>query len=174
MGFFDALGKIIQGKPVFEPTDGQTQPGQAGQAGQNPQVGVPAQPQVAAPVPQGPKTIPVVQIRRVECLDKGSRMELHVDIQNDSREDVMLDKILLLGTVRELDTTLRPGQARQFMVYSGERTQNEPRGYAEVRYRKMDGDYFSAQHAIRGRKESDGFWDVVEFRLQLPIKDLPS
>lgn len=168
MGFFDALGKIIQGKPVFEPTDG------AAQNGQNPQTAVPAQPQAGTPTPQGPKTIPVVQIRRVECIDDGPRMELHVDIHNDSREDVMLDKILLLGTVRELDTTLRPGEARQFMVYKGNRTQNEPRGYAEVQYRKTDGDYFSALHVLRGRKESDGYWDVIEFRLQLPIKDLPA
>ena len=33
--------------------------------------------------------------------------------------------ILLLGTVRELDTTLRPGEARQFTVYKGNRTPNE-------------------------------------------------
>ncbi len=165
MGFFRALGNIVQGKPVFESADG------AGQATQNPQAQT--QPQ-AGQASQGPKTIPVVQIRRVECVDKGPQMELQVDIRNDSREDVLLDKIRLLGTVRELDTTLRPGETRQFTVYKGNRTPDEPRGYAEVQYRKMDGDYFSAIHQVRGRKESDGYWDVTEFRLQLPIKDLPA
>ncbi len=172
MGFFDDLNKIAQGKPVFEPTDANLQAGQDGQVTQSREAS--PQPQTATPAPQGPKTIPVVQVRRVECRDNGPQMELQVDIQNDSREDVMLDKILLLGTVRELDTTLRPGQSRQFTVYKGNRTPDEPRGYAEVRYRKMDGDYFSAIHQLRGRKESDGYWDVVELRLQLPIKDLPA
>ncbi len=155
IGFFSGLSKVLQGKPIYEPTDTRS-----------------SQTQEPIAQPVGPKAIPVVQIRRVECLEKGANLELHIDIHNDFTEPILLDKIMLLGTEKELDTTLLPGEARQFYVYSRPQFTNQPRGYAEVQYRKQDGDYFSATHVIRSKQDPDGTWDVTEFTLQLPIRDL--
>jgi hypothetical protein len=128
--------------------------------------------QVAAE-PAAGKTTPIVRIGRVECRANGSRLDVYADIHNESAEVIFLDKILLLGTTRELDSQLRPGEARQFRLYSGTLLQGQPGGYAEVRYRKQgDGDYFADYHEIRTRQQGQQGYYITEFLMRGPVKDI--
>jgi len=104
MGFLSGLGKVLKGEPVFEP---QAPNGQ--------------QPQPAAGEPQqadAQKVTPVVMIGRVECPVNGPNMDVYGDIHNGSSVPVLLDKIHLLGSVHELDTTLIGSAPNIICTYS--------------------------------------------------------
>lgn len=158
MGFFKAMGRVLAGKPVYEPEDIST-----------------TEQQKAAeltPAADVHNVVPVVRLTRVECPVQNGRMDLYVDVRNESSEILFVDKIHVLGTTRELDASLRPGEARQFHVFSGTPPQSAGYNMADVQYRTEKGDYFAAGHAVRYQKGSDGQLRVVEFRLITPIKDI--
>lgn len=160
MGFFGALGKIMSGKPVYENKPG----GNEDPAYSGPESGLPS----AA----GPKFIPVVRIGRVENRISGNRLDIYADIHNQSNEALFLDRVFFIGIKRELDSQLRPGEARQFIVYSGPLLMRQPDGYAELQYRKQsDGDYFANYHQVRSRQEGSN-WQVSELLMQGPVKDI--
>jgi hypothetical protein len=163
MGFFSAMGKVLQGKPIFEPEPDTSQ--SANGSGQQQPTGP----------ENGQKLVPVVRVTRTVCNNSAQRMELFLEFKNESPVLVMLDKIRLLGTTRELDTTLAPGQSKQLFVYNGPRLKSDhPGGPAEVQYRKeTDGDYFTALHTARTKREADGTFSVHAFTIVFPIKDVP-
>lgn len=159
MGFFKTLHNIIQGKPLFE-TDEQQKIGKPQQIGQ------------VQPVNTGQKTIPVAQIERTECHNNGDHMNVRCEIRNDSNQVIELDKIRILGTVREIDTHLRPGEARELVVYSGKRPNNRNYSTAELNYKDMLGDYFQAKCAVEFRQEQDNTYSIYRIKLAGPIKDI--
>jgi hypothetical protein len=171
MGFLKSFGRILSGKPAYEPGDF-TQADQPQQT-QLPD-GQPVAPGSPAPSPpsQGPKVVPVVRITRVECPVNGSRMDIYGDIRNESSVPVTLDKVLLQGDRRELDRRLNPGEAHQCLLYSGPLLQNIPNGYADVQFFTADSDYFSARHQIRVQQQPDKTFRITEFLLTMPIHDM--
>jgi hypothetical protein len=160
MGFFGALGKILAGKPVYGPEDGSTPP-----VGAQPQPGVAAGPQSAQ------RIIPVVRVARVESPISGSRMEVNLEIRNESPVTVWIHRVHLLGAVRELNDDLQPGQSHEFQIYAGPVPRNDALRQAEVEYRTEAGSYFSARHDVLYRQQPDG-WHVYQLRLMMPIKEL--
>jgi hypothetical protein len=169
MGFLGGFGRLLQGKPVFDapppeqPQNVEPIPGQP-----TPTPGVPGVPQA----PAGPKERPVAVIERVECRPNGSNMDVSVTIQNNSGSELMLDKLIFMGTSREIDTVLNPGQEREFTgVYNGPRPNHRNYNTAELQYH-VGGDYFKALNTVEFNQESDGTYMISRFRLQLPIKDV--
>lgn len=162
MGFFNALGKVLAGKPVFEPQQGGS-------------TAAPTQ-QPAGPIQQtaaGPKHIPELHLGRVECQVNGERMDVYVDIANRSAEPIFLDDITVLGMRRELQRQLKPGEGRQQFVFSGQRLTNQPSGYAELRFRKVsDGDYFLNYYRYDCTQQRDGGYIIGLFRPTGPTKDV--
>jgi len=160
MGFFDGLGRLLQGKPVFQNSSAQqSQPPQ--------EDGAPATAQ-----PTKSKIVPVVAITRVTCRQSGSRMDVYAVLQNQSSEQITLDKIRLLNTIRELDSVLRAGETRDYMLYSGERLRDQYKDQAELVYKDPSGDYFAAIHDVIFHLESDKTYSVDDLRLHLPIRDV--
>lgn len=184
MGFMRSLGRIIQGKPVYDPSEEfqsisyrtDRHPEGADQAmGQD----VQQQQQQPQPIPggheqQGYKLVPIVQMRRVECHNNGPRMDVYADIHNDSTQNINVDRITIAGASRALGKRLRPGEAQQFLVYSGTRPHSNPGGYADLQYRTEEGggDYFIAQHRLQTKQEPDGTFSLYGFQLMRPIKDI--
>jgi hypothetical protein len=150
MGFFGALGKVLAGKPIFEP-DNNARSGEG---------------QAASRTSGSP---PVVRITRVESPIRGDRLEVHVDIRNESNVPVFLDKISVLGTTRELDSDLAPGVVREFTAYVGPALKNDSHRDAELQYRTQDGEYFEARFDVRFYKESDGL-HIGGFQPDGPIR----
>lgn len=158
MGIFGAFGRALMGKPAYTPQqveqEGAAQPNGTVQAA-------------------GPKTIPKLSIGRVENHASGQRLDVYADIHNESNEAVFLDRALLLGTTRQLDDQLRPGESKQFVIYSGPLLLNQPSGYVELRYRRQsDGDYFADYHVIRSRQEGSEGFIIAECLLAGPVKDI--
>lgn len=155
MGFFDAVGKMIQGKPVFD------DPGNKPPASTPPAAGV--------PISSEP---PVVVLARTSCYTRGSDIEIQCDIRNQSSENVMLDKIRMLGNMVELDHFMKPGEAREFVIYRGPQPRDTSQHYAELTYRSDSGQYWQAVHMIVYHQESNGSFMVSEFKQQMPIRQL--
>lgn len=145
----------MQGKPVFEV----------------PQQPTEARP-TAPPASHGPKELPEVEVERVECHINGSHMQLSCHIKNMSPGNVELDKIRLLGTVRELDTWLKPGESRECIVFDGPTLNNRNYDDAYLSYKGADGDYVEAYHTVEFRQEPNNTYSVTHIRRSGPLKDI--
>lgn len=177
MSFFKTLKNIAQGKPPFEPQNG-TQAGIPRQTPYDqPALGQPsvhhAEGQTVQNTWNGRKSIPIAKIEEgdVDIHENGRHLDIRAVIFNESNQEVELDKVRLFGINRELDTRLRPGEKRQFQLYSGNRPQNTSQPMCEVWYRDMTGDYFSSQHNVEFRKNPDGTISIVRIRYQR-LKDI--
>jgi hypothetical protein len=160
MGFFGTLKKMIDGKPLFE-NDEQKELAKEQQAEQT---------QV---LNNGRKTIPGVWIEHTEVHTNGDRMEVRCHIRNESSEqEIELDKIRVIGMVRELDTRLRPKEVRELIVYSGKRPNNRSYGVAELNYKDLLGDYFQARCAVEFKPEPDNTFSIQRIKVTGPIKDI--
>lgn len=166
MGFFGAMGKILAGKPVYTPEDIAQQQGAASQSL------APPTSSVMPPQSTGPKVIPQLHCGRVESRVEGNRLDIYLDLENASNDEVFVDRLAVLGQHRQVDRELRPGERHQILVYSGGPLTAAPQGYLEVQYRKqVDGDYFKSFYQIRFERHAHGF-EVTEFHPAGPVKDI--
>lgn len=130
MGFLSGLGRLVQGKPVFEAAD------QQGQA-------------QSAPVQaSGEKIVPKVYIVRSDCRVNSGHMELTVHIKNESEVEVFVDNIRIFDKVVEIDRIVKPAETSDFEVYNGPVMTDERKNKCELKYRKTDGDFFVMQHFV--------------------------
>jgi hypothetical protein len=85
----------------------------------------------------------------------------------------MLDKIRLLNTTRELDSFLRGGEEREFLVYDGPKLQKEYHE-AQIDYKtQREADYFQATFDVKFNYHgNDGTYTVSEMHLHGPIRDI--
>jgi hypothetical protein len=162
MGFFGALGKILAGKPVYGPENTTTTAPLPGQAVR----------QSTTPATPMQKVIPVVRVTRAESHINGNRLEVNLEIRNESPVTIWIDKVYLLGTMRDLNDDLSPGGSHEFQIYSGPVLQNDSQKQAEVQYyTDVTRAYFAARHEVLYRQQADGL-HVDQLRLITPIREL--
>lgn len=164
-GFFESLGRMVKGEPVFQPGDD----------GSRQQESAPAP--AAAPVVQPShrtdgKTVPTVTIVRTECDIDDVYMTISAEVKNQSNEPVYVDKVMILGMKRELDRDMNPGEEHEFLIYQGPRPTGTHQTRAELHYRNKAGDYFASIHFVEFRQLQDGMFVVDEVRFIPPIKDV--
>ncbi|MGB3023702.1 MAG: hypothetical protein WBB39_02740 [Candidatus Saccharimonadales bacterium] len=194
MGFWQGLGRMIAGQPVYQaddrsrdtsareeqrdhwqdsilPDENQSRPSDDVAQDVKPQ-----DDQATANdhyTASGEKIIPEVSVGRCETHEHGDDIELWIVIANDSAVEVMVDKITMLGTTAELNRFMKPGEEREFMVYRGDKIKKGNYTKAQIYYRaQMTGDYFCADQQIIYRAQSDGDYQVDELRLIRPIHDV--
>lgn len=109
---------------------------------------------------------------RTSCYQRGSDIEIQCDIRNLSSENVMLDKIRLLGAMRELDYYMKPSEVREFIIYRGPRPHDMSQHYAELAYKSENEQYWQAIHMIQYHQLDDRTFDIAEFKQQMPIRRL--
>jgi len=166
--FFEFMDRMIAGKPVFDDSSHKE----------------------STPIPQPPSqkedtplqstiqkgndsTFPRVYIKHTTTRLNGNNMQVYCQIVNTWPEEIMLDKITVLGTVRELDDFLKGGQEREFLVYSGAKPSRQYYE-AQLDYKTCkEGDYFQAIHDLTFLyNENDKTYTVNEIRLRSPIRDI--
>lgn len=170
-GFFETLGRLFKGEPVFKPGEQED-----GSWKEDHTVTTPAEPQSPVTEQRSNRTdgkiAPVVIVENVDCNISNENMDLFVTIKNKHNQPVFLDKILLLGTKWELDRTFLPGEERQMQAYHGQRPQNTSQTKVELHYRDESGDYFSAIHSVEFEQQRDKTYTVRRIRFIPPIKDI--
>lgn len=162
--FFEGMKRMIQGKPVFNQDDPEEKQAASDQAQPDPIM--------EAIDPKGQKELPHVAIERIEPHENGNHLELYAAIQNYSQVQVFLDKITLLGSTREINYPLRPGQEREFLIFSGPDPKNDYYDDCNLQFRKGDGDYFIAKHHVQMERQQDGTYKVERIRLEGSIRDV--
>jgi len=169
MSFFTGLGRMIRGEPVFQDSDSRAQSPNA------PAPSQPAQSQPAEPAfdKGNERTFPVAEIVRVDSRHEGDRLKIYGWIKNQWGEQIMLDKIRIMGMKRELDTYLRGGEEKEFLLYDGPRPKQQVHE-AELDYKTQnEGDYFQAIHDVGfDYHAEDGTYSVDDLRLRRPIRDI--
>lgn len=192
--FFEGLRRLTQGKPVFDPNEGQspgvdiTQQGQDAQpTAQQPWMQTPPQPaQPATPAQPAPtaqpepiidkannRTFPVVYIKHTRALVNGNNMQVYCRIANSSPMDIDVHSIKLLGTETSMRFPLHPGGEKEFLIYNGPRLQGTQYHDAKLHYKTGNGDYFEAYHDIRFMLNgADKTYIIDEINLHPPIRDI--
>lgn len=118
-------------------------------------------------------TFPVAQIIRVKPHVNGDHLQVYCYIQNNWSESIELDKITIFDSTRELDTVLRAGEARDFLVYDGPVLRKE-HGDVVLQYKTREGgDYFAAEHTAKfSYRSQDNTYEVGDIQLNEPIRDI--
>lgn len=118
-------------------------------------------------------TFPVVQITRVKAHVNGEHLQVYCYIQNNWSGPIELDKITIFDTKRELDTVLRAGEARDFLVYDGLVLRKEHYDVVLQYKTQKEGDYFAAEHTAKfSYRSQDDTYEVGDIQLNEPIRDI--
>lgn len=154
MGFFNAFKNIVLGKPVFEaPGQNQAQPTVTHQG-------------------SGPKVIPQMYIERVNCQTSGDDMEVEVVVQNYSQQELVLDKITLLGQTQFLNSkSVSPGEEDDISAFDGDRPKNTHDSQCLLYYKNEEGDYFCTAHLVEFEKLPDNTFKVRNIRFS-QVRDI--
>jgi hypothetical protein len=143
--FFETLGNIVSGKPVFTP-------------------GNSSKPQLNSAsgelMSSGPKVIKQVQITEVDCVEAGTGFECWISVHNNSNDKLDLNKLDFLGRSTDLQTILMPGEERKFKVYQGPHLLSPGPNTCNLEYIDSVGDYFIANHNVTFRQIGDGTHEI--------------
>lgn len=166
--FFDFMKRMVEGRPVFDnPDEPPSQPPQ--------QSSSPAPPPEQKPsFDKGDQhSFPVVYVKRVSSRPSGNKLQVYGWIKNEWPEEIMLDKITLLNTKRELDSFLRGNEEREFLLYDGPRPTHEYHE-AELDYKtQKEADYFRAIHDVKfDYHQEDKTYTIDDMHLRRPIRDI--
>lgn len=162
MGFFSGLGKMLQGKPVFEDSTSKNQADSDSHS-------APGQSQTVDT--RGEKIIPEFEIEKCQNHENGQNLEIRAWITNTSTLAVELDWINLLGQKYQLDYKFQPGQGHEMVIYRGLVPKSTSNHTANLIYKTLDGDYFQADYQVEFDQESDGRYRVSELHLNRPVRD---
>src|SRR5699024_9555872 len=117
MGFWKGFGRLIAGKPVFQPGD---------EASQDPLAGVVAEPEVQSPEPEpvdnlrdasGRKIVPQIGVSHVKSHVSGSNMSVTAWVVNNSQVAIRLDRCMLMSRQSSIYRDLAPGQGHEVELY---------------------------------------------------------
>jgi hypothetical protein len=182
--FFEAMKRIIQGKPVYDVTDQPPSPPideplDSPQAAFMNDEGVAAAPEEIAETEHSPivkndsRTFPVVYIRKTVTRFNGKEMQVYCFIQNNFSETIDVHKIELMGREEELKRPLRPSEEHEFLVYEGPQLDSPAEHQVLLVYKTETGDYFEAIHDITFKfNYVTKTYFVDEINLRLPIRDI--
>jgi len=160
-GFFQSLGRLFKGEPVFNPED-------EGKIVQ--QAGDPTESSPTAPV--GPKVLPQVMITRWPNVAQGNGLHCELIIRNFSRGGITLQKIEMLGFVDELGRQLDAGEEYEYVFDLPNRPRDTHLDECKLYFRNDGGDYFCTWHQIEFEKQADGSFILKRFRFLPPVRDV--
>lgn len=161
MGFWQSLGRVVRGEPVF------TTPNDSASSTAQHQSPVHGQQQAG-----GVKQLARAIVEETESHVNGHHVRVTARIKNDSEGRVELDKIRIMGGKRELDTWLNPQQEREFVVYEGEMPKHRNYDDAWLDYKDETGDYFQQYHTVEFQQEDDGCYSIKYIRPSGSVKDI--
>lgn len=155
MGFADGLGRFLSGKPAFDAPDSSDNGDQS-----STNVG-------------GDKYLPQVVVTATRYALDGDNMTCSVTIKNQSNVEVMLDKIRLINTVKELDASLKAEEEKEFLeAFKGPRPKHDSYSDCQLEYRDTTGDYFKTMHYVEYTNEPDGTYSLRRMRFLPPVRDV--
>ncbi|HEX8389817.1 MAG TPA: hypothetical protein VF597_00135 [Candidatus Saccharimonadales bacterium] len=121
----------------------------------------------------GVKHFPKCECVRLKSHLSGTNIELWATIANQSKREVYVDKLELLGRTVQLDRELTPGEQHEFMVYRGPFFKHDDYTTANLYYRDdLSGDYVNAVHSIEYHYDPSHGYEPVELNHSGIYKDI--
>jgi hypothetical protein len=174
MGFFKTLGKMIQGRPVFDPPAGVREALDTERA-----VTVDQTPPVVEPASEpsreeGIRTLPTFMLRHCQSHINGDKMDVTVWVTNTSDVDIEIDKCVIVDTKTEIDRRLSPGQAHEVTLYRGPIAKTDHAHKANIFYKSIKAnEYYRVDFSVEYNREADDRYTVEEIHPEhYPVKDL--
>lgn len=161
-GFFQSLGRLFKGEPVFDPQDDGNKTVQRS--------GDPTQSSPQTPL--GPKELPQVMFERWQPTENGAGLHCEFLIRNYSRQHIVLDRIEILGVRDQLEEDLLPGGQYEYVLDMSKRPINTNDSQCRLYFKNIDGDYFCAIHLVEFKKLPDNTYNILRFRFLPPIRDV--
>lgn len=166
MGFWDVLGRMIQGKPAFIDPE----------AAPKPTSDEPAEVAVSTPEfeqESGRKIIPQVKLEHTRSRVSGNLMLVTAQMTNMSDSAIELEKISLLGQTYRIDRQLPAHGWHEVRLYEGPLAQDESHKKAELYYQQVaTNDYFCADFVVKYRLESSGGFTISQFSPERYVRDI--
>lgn len=170
MGFWNAVNKMVQGKPIFE--DQPTVRDKITGAAEQPQ-GEAAQNNNPFVDQHGKKIIPEVRIEHVTSHINGPSFTTTAWIKNVSTLEIELDKITILSNRVEIDRRLRPQEAHEVTLYRGPALKHNHDHKAILQYKIVqNGDYFTAEYTVEFKYESDATYTIKALQPNYGVRDI--
>ena len=163
------MKRMIEGKPVFDVQTKQADD----KLGDAPAVLHPAAPEEPKIRKEDVRSFPDVHVKHVTTHFEGNKMKVYCHIVNTWHKEVMLDKIKILGTTREIDNFLRANEEREFLVYDGPKiTKQYLEAWLDYKTQR-EGDYFETIHDVRFMyHEQDKTYSINDMKVRLPVRDI--
>lgn len=164
MGFFQGLGRLIAGKPVFEAPDDTSTANQA----------TTEQPESHRFVNEhGYKIIPEIEITHLESHVDDKTMTVTAWATNTSAERIRIDHAVILSQKQTIMRELAPGQGHEIQLYDGPVATNEHDSRAELVFRLLaNDDIFDIVYFVEFAREADGHFIVEELHPDNPTRDI--
>lgn len=169
MGFWQSLGRIVAGKPVYDETSvsdrlyshpDQTQPSKQSA-------------KAAFIDAHGNKIVPEVSFKHFKSYINGPKVTTRAWAVNDSQFELELTKTELLGHHQNIHRRLKPGESHEVMVYDGPVLTHEHDHRAHLYYKIHENDdYFVAEYSIEYHRESSGVFTIEEFHRNNQPRDI--
>jgi hypothetical protein len=174
MGFFKTLGKMIQGKPVFDTPSGVRQALDTEQASSPTSVPPIIKSDPVAPEKEETKIIPTFMLQHCQSHINGGDIDVTVWATNMSEDDIEIDKCVILDTKTEIDRRLSPGQAHEITLYRGAIPKTDHAHKANIFYKSIKAnEYYRVDFSVEYNRESDGNYTVEDLHPEhYAIKDL--
>ena len=176
MSFFEGLGRLIRGKPIFidKPKDSDDDYSDDPWKNDEPAVkeSTPAEKSFLFDE-KGRKIIPEIRFEHCKSHINGDDMMVTVWATNTSDLEVEIDKVDMLGVRREIDRFLKPQEAHEILLYKGKIPTDENGHRAILQYKIVEnGDCFAAEFRIEYNFESDRRYTVEELHPEPVVRDI--
>jgi len=156
MGILEGLARFMRGEPIYKDEDVTIEEKQAAAA--------------MTPAASVEDVAPIVRIDNVRSSIVDDYLEVRGDLHNVAKKEVRLEKLEVLGKVKEANASLAAGKtAENITLFAGEAPVTDRVDTAKLTYRPSGGESFVANYAIESRQEADGRQSITGFSLQLPV-----
>lgn len=166
MGFFDVVGKMIKGEPVFDAQHEQsTRPASVPQ-GANQQAADNTR------TASGQKVEPEVRVTKLKTTRNGDKMVSYGWVQNNSPFAVEVTKLYIMGRGLAAGTQLGAGQGHDMKLYDGPVASSDRESHAYLDCKIVqNGDYFRQEFFVEYDRQSDGKFLAEELHVE-EVRDI--
>lgn len=171
MGFFDGLGRLLSGKPVFEPLPQAEQKDEQYSNDPSPQAG--GATRTGLVDERGNKIVPQIEIAHVQSHRHGSDMTVTAWVTNRSDQRLRIDEVRMIKQRQQPHRELEPAAAHELTLYHGSLPKDEAEHSMLVTYRICaNGDLFERRYRIEYYRENDGGILVDELHEDGVVRDI--
>lgn len=176
MGFFDGLGRLIRGKPIFidKPKDSDDDFSDDPWKDDEPAVKEDTPVKKSLFIDEkGRKIIPQIRLEHCKSHINGDEMTVIVWATNTSAVEVEIDRVEMLGIRYKIDRFLKPQEAHELLLYKGKVPTSDASHKAILQYKIVEnGDYFAAEFMVEYNLESNGQYIVEDLHPEPVIRDI--